>query len=147
MDVIPGYLLAADVLLLLHVLFAGFVVGALLLILVGGWRRWDWVRNPWFRLAHLAAIAVVVLQAWLGRVCPLTGWEMALRSKAGDRVYAGTFVAHWLESILYYQAPPWVFTLCYSLFGLLVVLAWLRIPPRSFHLRKGVKPAVPPQSK
>ena len=128
------YRLAADALLALHAGFVVFVVGGLCLILVGGMRGWSWVRNPWFRLAHLAAIAVVVLQAWLGLVCPLTQWEMALRSRAGDAVYAGSFVAHWMQALLYYEAPLWVFAVCYTLFGLLVVLAWHWVRPRRLGL-------------
>ena len=126
------YRLAADLLLLLHVTFVVFVVAGLVLILLGAWRGWAWIRNPWFRLAHLLAIGVVVLQAWLGRICPLTTWEMALRAKAGDETYAGAFITHWLQALLYYEAPMWVFALAYTLFGALVVVSWIRIPPRSF---------------
>jgi hypothetical protein len=125
-------LVAADLLLLVHTLFVAFVVLGLLLILAGKPLGWSWVRNPWLRAAHLAGIAIVVLQAWLGIVCPLTTWEMALRAKAGDAVYAGSFVAHWLEALLYYQAPPWVFTAAYTIFGALVVLSWVWVRPRPF---------------
>ena len=72
-------LLAADALLVLHSLFVAFVVCGLLLVIVGGLRGWAWVHNRWFRLAHLVAIGCVVVQSWLGLVCPLTTWEMALR--------------------------------------------------------------------
>ena len=77
------YLLAADALLFSHVLFVAFVVFGLVLVLVGKALDWAWVRNRWFRYAHLAAIAVVVIQAWVGAICPLTTWEMALREHAG----------------------------------------------------------------
>lgn len=126
------YLLAADAILVTHVLFVVFVVAGLVLIFVGHGRSWPWIRNPWFRLAHLAAIGVVVLQAWLGRICPLTIWEMALREKAGDATYRGSFIAHWLQTLLYYEAPAWVFTIGYTVFGLLVAIAWVRIRPRPF---------------
>jgi len=125
-----AYLAAADGILFVHVLFAAFVVLGLLLILAGGAFSWSWVRNPWFRRAHLAAIAIVVLQSWFGRICPLTTWEMALRARAGDAVYTGSFIAHWLERLLYYEAPAWVFAVVYSAFGLLVVLSWFRVRPR-----------------
>lgn len=127
-----AYLIAADLLLLTHVLFVAFVVIGLVLILVGKFRHWSWVRNPWFRLAHVGSIGIVVLQSWLGVICPLTTWEMALRARAGDTVYAGSFIAHWLEAILYYQAPPWVFVVAYTTFGALVVISWFWIPPRRF---------------
>ncbi|WP_334078416.1 DUF2784 domain-containing protein [Microbulbifer sp. M83] len=129
------YRFAADLVLFLHVLFVAFVVSGLLLILVGRLRGWAWVHNPWFRLAHLIAIGVVVLQAWLGVICPLTTWEMALRARAGEVTYTGSFIAHWLESILYYRAPAWVFALCYTVFGLLVVLSWFWVRPRPFRRR------------
>jgi len=125
-------LVAADAILVVHVLFVLFVVVGLLLVLLGKAFSWLWVRNPWFRLAHLAGIGIVVLQPWLGAICPLTTWEMKFRVRAGDAVYMGSFVAHWLRELLYYEAPAWVFAVCYTLFGLLVVLSWLWVPPRSF---------------
>lgn len=123
------YLLAADAVLLLHVLFVVFVVIGLLLILAGKLLSWAWVRNWWFRVIHLAAIGVVVLQSWLGVICPLTKLEMYLRGKAGDATYAGSFVAHWLESILYYRAPAWIFAACYTAFAVIVVLSWIWVRP------------------
>ena len=126
------YLLAADAVLLLHVLFVAFVIGGLALILAGKAWRWLWVRNPWFRLAHLIAITVVVVQSWFGAICPLTTIEMTLRSRAGDSTYPGSFVAHWLESLLYYRAPAWFFAVCYTLFGAAVVASWLWVRPRRF---------------
>ena len=110
-------------------LFVAFVVFGLALILIGKIRNWSWVRNAWFRIAHLAAIGVVVLQSWFGIICPLTTWEMALRQRAGDAVYAGTFMSHWLESVLYYRAPAWVFAVCYTVFGALVVVSWFWVRP------------------
>lgn len=127
------YLLAADAVLLLHVLFVVFVVIGLLLILAGKLMSWGWVRNWWFRVIHLAAIGIVVLQSWLGVICPLTTLEMFLRGKAGDTTYAGSFVAHWLESILYYQAPAWVFAACYTAFAAVVVLSWVWVRPHGRH--------------
>jgi len=107
------------------------IVG-LILILAGGLLGWEWVRNPWFRASHLAGVGLVVVQAWLGGVCPLTTLEMNLREKAGDETYHGTFIAHWLQKLLYYQAPPWVFVLTYTLFGLAVFGSWWKVRPRGF---------------
>lgn len=127
------YRALADGVLVLHIAFVGFVVGGLLLILTGGFRGWGWIRNPWFRAAHLAGIGVVVVQAWFGVICPLTTLEMFLREKAGDETYHGTFVAHWLHRLLFHQAPLWVFAVCYSLFGLAVIVGWWKFRPRPFH--------------
>ncbi len=124
-------LLAADAILALHALFVVFVVGGLVLIVLGGLLDWRWVRKLWFRVAHLVAIGVVVLQAWLGRICPLTTWEMALRADAGQGTYSGTFIGYWLGRLLYYDAPAWVFILAYTLFGLLVLFCWFWVRPEA----------------
>ena len=131
------YTFAADLILLLHVFFVAFVVVGLVLILAGKWQGWHWVHNPWFRTAHLAAIGVVVLQSWLGMICPLTILEMELRSRGGGATYSGSFIAHWLEAILYYRAPPWVFALCYTLFGAVVIASWYWVRPHGFDKRSG----------
>lgn len=107
-----------------------FVVLGLACILAGGALGWRWVRNLAFRIAHLCCILFVVAQAWLGRICPLTTWEMALRERAGEATYTGAFIAHWLESLLYYSAPQWMFAAAYSVFGALVLASWLLVPPR-----------------
>lgn len=137
MDADVLYLVAADFILLTHTFFVAFIVVGLAAILVGKLRSWSWVRNPWFRCAHLAGIGVVVLQSWLGARCPLTVWEVALRERAGTATYSGSFVAHWLEAVLYYRAPAWVFVLSYSAFGVLVVAAWFWVRPRRFGASSG----------
>lgn len=131
-----GYHIAANLVLAVHALFVVFVVLGLVLILCGAALRWSWMRNPWFRAVHLMAIAVVVLQSWLGVLCPLTTIETSLRLRAGDAPYVGSFIAHWLEALLYYQAPAWVFMLCYTLFGAVVAISWYCIRPRPFTLRR-----------
>ncbi len=123
-------LLVADGILLLHVLFVAFVVIGLVLIFAGKLRCWLWIRNPWFRIAHLAAISIVVVQSWVGAICPLTTLEMLLRSRAGDTAYEGSFISHWLGTILYYQAPAWVFVICYTVFGAAVIASWFWVRPR-----------------
>ena len=128
-------MLAADLLLFGHVLFVAFVVVGLALILIGKPLHWGWVRNPWFRIAHLTAIGIVALQSWVGIICPLTTWEMTLREHAGDSTYSGSFIAHWLESLLYFQAPAWVFTVCYTVFAAIVVVSWFWVRPRPFGRR------------
>lgn len=87
---------------------------------------WRWVRDPWFRYLHLAAIAFVAAEALLGIACPLTVWEDLLRGG----VRAESFVARWVQRLLYYRAPEWVFTTAYVLWTL-ATLATLRLVPPS----------------
>ncbi len=124
------YRIAADIILAVHTLFVLLVILGFVFILVGGARGWPWIRNPWFRLGHLISVGTVAAQAWFGVLCPLTTLEVALRSRAGDVVYSGSFIAHWMETLLYYEAPLWVFAIGYTTFGLLVVVSWFFVPPR-----------------
>jgi hypothetical protein len=123
------YQLLADVVLATHFAVVLFVVGGLVAIVAGNLFGWRFVNTWWFRVAHLAAIAVVVAQAWLGIVCPLTTLESWLRMQAGEAAYETSFIEHWLTRLLFYDAPAWAFTAAYSLFGLAVVAAWWRFPP------------------
>lgn len=120
----------ADGVLVLHAGVVLFVVGGLILTLLGNWRGWGWVNGLRFRLTHLAAIAFVVAQAWLGATCPLTALESWLRVQAYAAAYRTSFIEHWLQRLLFYAAPPWVFMLAYSVFAALVVAAWWWFPPR-----------------
>ena len=121
--------LLADGLLILHFAFVGFVVGGQVLVLIGWWRRWRWVRGMAFRLAHLCAIAFVVLQDALGFACPLTIWEYQLRSFGGHAPEDLGCIAYWLQRLFLFDAERWMFTVAYSLFGLLVLASWWGCPP------------------
>jgi hypothetical protein len=121
---------AADLVLVSHALFVAFVVFGLVLVIAGKFFAWSWVRNRGFRIAHLVCIGIVVVQSWLGMICPLTTWEMTLRRQAGDAAYEGSFISHWLGELLYYQAPAWVFVMAYTLFGALVLISWFWVRPR-----------------
>jgi hypothetical protein len=120
----------ADVVLLIHFAIVLFVVGGLLLIVLGNVLQWPWVNRWWFRSLHLFAISVVVFESWLGIECPLTTLENWLRMQAGQGVYQGSFIQHWVHGVMFYQAPSWLFALAYSLFALVVVAAWWRWPPK-----------------
>lgn len=124
-----SYQLLANAVLMLHVGIVVFIIGGLLLTLLGGALKWRWVKNFWFRSLHLGGIGYIVMEAWLGIICPLTTLELWLRERAGQATYEGDFIAHWLRQLMFYEAPPWVFVAAYSAFALLVVLSWVLVPP------------------
>src|SRR5262245_48484419 len=117
-----GYRLLADVVVAVHVAYVAFVVVGQLLILAGVARGWRWVRNPWFRLAHLAAILIVAAEALLDIDCPLTIWEHQLRVRGGQATAGGTFIGDLLHRLIFYDFPPWVFTTAYVAFAAVVGL-------------------------
>jgi hypothetical protein len=123
------YRALADAVLILHVAVVVFIVGGFVAIVIGNLTGHTAVNARWFRIAHLGAIAFVVLQTWLGQLCPLTTLESWLRVQAGEPAYTGSFIEEWLHRVLFYDAAPWVFTLLYSVFGALVVASWFVFPP------------------
>lgn len=123
------YLALADLVLAVHFAFVAFVVVGLLLIWLGWFRRWNFVRNAWFRIAHLAAIGVVAAESMLGFVCPLTTWENQLRALAGGEYYEESFVQHWLHRAMFFNLGERVFTIIYIVFFLAVALSLWLVPP------------------
>jgi hypothetical protein len=126
----PPAALLADTVLLLHAALVIFVLSGPAWVIAGVARGWAWTRRRGWRLLHLAAIAVVVAESWLGIECPLTTLEAWLRLQAGQPTHGQGFIAHWVGRLLFYNAPAWVFALVYTGFGLLVLWTWRRWPPR-----------------
>jgi len=124
------YRILAEIVLVVHVSYITFVVAGMVLIIVGILRRWEWSRNVWFRVVHLAMILIVVAEAWLGIVCPLTTWENTLRRLAGQEVDREGFIADLLHRAVFFEFPPWMFTVAYTLFGLAVLATFVWAPPR-----------------
>ena len=120
----------ADLVLVLHFFIAGFIVLGLILVWAGALAGWRWIRNPWFRYLHLAAIAFVAAEALLGAACPLTVWEDLLRGGARPE----TFVGRWVARLLYYNAPEWVFTSLYVAWAAAALLTLRLVPPASVRL-------------
>ena len=65
------YRVLADLVVVVHAAYIAFVLFGLLAVVLGAALGWGWVRNFWFRAIHLAMIAVVVIQAIAGVICPL----------------------------------------------------------------------------
>lgn len=123
--------LLANLILIVHVLYVVYVVGGAAAIVIGILTRGRWVRNPWFRYTHLAAIGIVAVQALLGIACPLTIWEYNLRIAAGQSPTDLPFVPRLLHTLIFFEAPPQFFTALYVVFGLLVLVALVLLPPRN----------------
>jgi hypothetical protein len=116
----------ADAVLVAHALVVLFIVGGFAAIWAGAAFGWRWIRAPSLRLVHLGAIGFVALLAILNIPCPLTVIESRLRhGTAGSQ----GFIEYWLGRLIYYDFPPWVFTLAYALFALLVLCTWRFVPP------------------
>jgi hypothetical protein len=124
------YDLLADLVVALHVAYVSYVVLGEAIILLGVVLRWGWISNPWFRLTHLAAIAIVAGEALFEVACPLTTWEDELRARAGHPVEQGSFIGRLLDSLIFYEIEPSVLKWIYIGFAVLVVVTLLLAPPR-----------------
>jgi hypothetical protein len=120
----------ADLILVVHFGFVAFVVGGLVLIWLGYFCKWRFVRHRGFRLAHLAAMAFVVGESLLGFLCPLTTWEAQLRLQAGGGThYEGSFIQHWVHKIMFFELPERMFTVLYVAFFTGILLSWRVVRP------------------
>ena len=126
------YSFLADLILVIHFGFVAFVVLGFVVIWAGYFWEWRFVRNLWFRLAHVFAIGFVAAEALAGMVCPLTLWEEKLRWRAGEgAAYGGSFIQHWVHRFLFFDLPEWAFTILYVVFFALVfVTFWIVRPER-----------------
>lgn len=123
------YNILADMVVAIHAAYVAFVVFGFVAIVLGVAMGWGWVRNLYFRAAHLAAILLVCIEAAAGLSCPLTRLEDRLRLLGGNAPYPGAFVARMLDWLIFYDLPRWVFTLAYLAFGALVLPTFVVAPP------------------
>jgi len=128
--------LLADAILIVHFAFVLFIVGGFVLIGIGAWRGWHWIRHFGFRITHLIAIVFVAGEALVGVVCPLTEWEDALRATTGDHASDRSFIARWVHRVMFYSAPEWMFTAVYVAFALAVAATLWLVPPHRGARRK-----------
>jgi hypothetical protein len=113
-----------------HIAVIAFNVAGLVAIPLGAWRGWRFVRNFWLRALHLAALVVVALQALLGQACFLTIWQNDLLARAGERTSAEPLIARWVEGIVFWNLPIWVFAALYCAVALYTLALWRLVPPR-----------------
>ncbi len=120
----------ADLVAAFHAAYIAFVIFGFAAILVGAAQGWRWVGNFYFRVAHLASILFVCFEVAFGETCPLTMLENTLRLEAGQMGYRSDFVGYWIDQLIYYNWPPWVFGLIYFAFGAAVIASWWLVPVR-----------------
>ncbi len=119
----------ATAILLVHLAIVAFNVGGLILVPLGGWFGWQWVRRYWLRLLHLLSLAIVALQALFGRACILTIWQFAVQSNGGHDEPA-PMIATWINRLLYWPLPHWAFVAAYVAVFVYTLLLWRWVPPQ-----------------
>jgi hypothetical protein len=110
----------------IHVAIIAFNVAGLVLIPLGAWWNWRWVRGFWWRLAHLLTLAAVAAQALAGKACFLTLWQSDLAGNGRPQ----PLIAGWIDKLIYWPLPLWFFAVVYVAVLLYVIFLWWRVPPR-----------------
>jgi len=77
-----GYRVAADAVVVVHLLFIGFVI-------FGSFLAWRWPKVAW---VHIPVAVYGALVEFIGFTCPLTPLENYLRQRAGESRYKGGFI-------------------------------------------------------
>jgi len=131
------YVVLARLVLAAHVAIIIFNVAGLVVIPLGAWRGWGFVRIFWWRALHLAILAAVAVQALFARPCFLTLWQSALEERAGESASSAPLIARWLHDLLFWPLPLWFFAVLYVAVWLYALLLWRLVPPRRRMARGG----------
>ena len=119
-------MLLAHVVLAIHAAVIVFNVAGLIVIPLGAWLGWGFVRSPAWRVVHVVSWAIVALQAATGRACFLTDWQETLEGGTND---PEPLIARLVNAAIYWPLPLWVFALLYAAaFAWVVALLWI-VPP------------------
>ncbi len=122
---------AAAAILWAHVAVIAFNIFGLIVIPLGAWRAWGFVRVFWWRALHLGALALVALQAVLGQACFLTIWESDLLTRAGEAAASNDpMIQKWISRIIFWPFPLWVFAVLYVGVCMYTLLLWRLVPPQ-----------------
>lgn len=117
----------AETVLAAHLAIILFNLFGLVAVPLGAVCGWRFVHVPWWRVLHAALLAAVAGQAAAGRACILTVWQDDL---AGHVAAPAPLIAGWIDRMIYWPLPLWVFALLYvAIFVYAVALLWL-VPPR-----------------
>lgn len=121
---------AAEAVFWFHVGVILFNVLGLVIIPIGAWLGWAFVRVFWWRVLHLGLLAVVALQVLLGKICFLTLWQSALLRESGEAASDLPIIQGWVARLVFWPLPLWVFAVLYlAVFGYALAL-WRLVPPR-----------------
>jgi len=121
-------MLLSDILVILHFLWAAFMVGGFVLAVVCIFkpRFRGWIKT---RTIHVGGIVFTASVPLWAKYCPVTDWENALRLGTGRTPIPRSFLAHYAEEILYLNVPLWAITLSTTLVAVGSIVLYFIYPP------------------
>lgn len=128
--------LLADLVAVLHIGYFLFIVVGTVAIVVGPKLEWRWIRNLPFRLLHVAAVYVVLIEDAFGIPCPLNVMQWSLRTTAGGPQEVTEGVSGILDGLLFRTIPGSALDVMYWSLGVLLLLLLYLVPPASWRSRR-----------
>jgi hypothetical protein len=119
-------MIAAGAVLAAHLAIILFNLFGLVAVPLGAVCGWRFVEIRWWRLLHLLSLAAVAVQAAAGRACILTLWQARFAGVAAPP----PLIMSWVDRMIYWPLPFWVFTLLYLLVFGYALLLYRLVPPR-----------------
>jgi len=119
-----------NLVIVVHLAYFVFVVGGFFCILIGARLGWKWIRNPWFRIAHLLSVFIVLVEDRLAVNCTLNVLESSLRSPGGEAAQAPAEPISVLDQLLHHTISERVLDALYWTLGPLLVLLLFLVRPK-----------------
>ena len=125
-----NYSLVADIIVVIHLAYACFVLFGFIGILIGTRCRWSWIGNFPFRITHLICTVFVPLESLFRMTCPLTILENYFLKVSGASGYERSFIGNLASKLLFYDAPEWAFAIIYLALAVMVIFYFFHSPPK-----------------
>ncbi|MGC8616982.1 MAG: DUF2784 domain-containing protein [Desulfurella sp.] len=122
------YAALADVVVVIHFLYAATIIVGLILIYIGKYIKWHFVKNATFRIIHLVMIMIVAFESVFHIECPLTYIEYKLLSLAKMHYQNTPFIAGFINKILFWNLPNEFFDILYIALAIFILLSFFIVP-------------------
>jgi len=123
----------ASTVLYVHFAVILFNIFWLVVVPLGAWRGWIFVRSFRWRAAHLIVLALVAGQAIAGALCFLTIWQNELLRAAGGPPGNASLIDRLVTRAVFWPLPMWAFVVLYLAVLAYAAALWWLIPPNRLH--------------
>ena len=119
----------AGFVLYFHLIIILFIIFGFIVIPLGAKLKWQFIHGFWWRLTHLVSMVVVAIQAVLGKACFLTYIQSDFLQSAGKKGYTVPFIQTYIDRLIYYNFPIWIFSIFYVILFFYTIYLWFVYPP------------------
>ena len=114
-----------EIVLFFHFFIFLFITFSFFLIPFGYFKKWEWVKNKYYRLIHLVLMGIILIETILGFMCPLTILENFLR----NNIEVDNNLTQIIHQIMYWNLPNYQFIILYILSFSYLIFLWFFFKP------------------